>query len=101
MRKIDSKHVAFHTLVALYFMWVVVFGVLMGMALANAYGPHDITLMFVFTKWIFMNLIMGSVLYIVIRLFRNRTMLDKIVFWSFIFMAMASIVVVALIQNTK
>ena len=101
MRKIDSKHIAFHILVALYFIWVVVFGVLMGMALVNAYGPHDIALTILFTKWIFMNLVMGSALYIVIRMFRNRTFLDKMVFWSFIFMAIASIVVVVLMESLK
>lgn len=99
MRKIDSKHIAFHALVALYFIWVVVFSTLLGMALVNAYGPHDVTLTFLFTKWIFMNLITGSALYIVIRLFRNRTLLDKIVLWSFIVMAIAAIVVVVLIEN--
>ncbi|MHA3786673.1 hypothetical protein ACX0HA_00575 [Flavobacterium hauense] len=100
MRKIDSKHIAFHALVALYFIWMVVFSILMGMALANAYGGRDATLAYLFTKWIFLNLIMGSVLYIVIRLFRNRTLLDKIILGSFIFIALASIIVVVLIGTT-
>lgn len=99
MRKVDSKHIAFHVVVALYFLWIMVFCALMGMALTNAYGRQDGSLTLLFTKWIFMNLIMGSALYIVIRLFRNRTLLDKIVFWSFILMAVASIVVVVLIGN--
>jgi hypothetical protein len=99
MKKIDSRHIAFHTLVALYFIWMVVFSVLMGMALTNAYGGRDAALTILFTKWIFMNLIMGSALYVSIRLFRNRTLLDKIVLGSFIFMAAASIVVVVLIGN--
>lgn len=99
MRKIDSRHIAFHVLVALYFIWMAVFSVLMGMALANAYGKQDPTLALLFTKWISMNLIMGSALYISIRLFRNRTLLDKIIMGSFIFMAIASIVVVMLIAN--
>lgn len=99
MRKIDSKHIAFHVLVALYFIWLVVFSVLMGMALANAYGGRDAALTILFTKWIFMNLIMGSALYVSIRLFRNRTLLDKIILGSFVFIAIASIIVVVLIGN--
>lgn len=101
MKKFDSRHIAFHTLIALYFIWIIVFGVLLGMALANAYGRQDTILTFLFTKWIFMNLIMGSALYIVIRLFRNRTILDKIIFWSFIFMAVASIVIMVIIESLK
>ena len=101
MKKVDSRHIAFHTLVGLYFIWIVVFGALMVMAVANAYGRHDAVLALLFTKWIFMNLVMGSALYIVIRMFRNRTLLDRIVFWSFIVLATASIIVVVLIENHK
>lgn len=100
MRNIDSKHIAFHVLVALYFIWLAVFGALLGMALVNAYETHDAALTLLFTKWIFMNLVMGSALYLAIRMFRNRTMLDRIIFWSFIVMAAVSIVVFVLIGNS-
>lgn len=100
MRKIDSKHIAFHTLVALYFIWMAVFSILMGMALTNTYSnATNPYLTNVFVQWIYLNMIMGSALYISIRLFRNRTLLDKIVLGSFIFMIIAGVVVVMLIGN--
>ncbi|PZR19454.1 MAG: hypothetical protein DI539_14005 [Flavobacterium psychrophilum] len=100
MRKIDSKHIAFHVLVGLYFIWMAVFSILMGMALTNTYGnATNPYLTNVFVQWIYLNLIMGSALYISIRLFRNRTLLDKIILGSFVFMIIAAVVVVMLIGN--
>lgn len=99
MKKFDSKHLAFHVLVALYFIWIIVFGVLMYMAIANAYGPANKNLTQLFTEWIFLNLIMGSVLFMVIRVFRNRTVLNKIILFSYILMALASIITVVIIGN--
>ncbi|MFD2600935.1 MULTISPECIES: hypothetical protein [Flavobacterium] len=100
MRRIDSKHIAFHVLVALYFIWIIVFSVLMGMALTNTYGemPNPY-LTNVFVQWIYLNLLMGSALYISIRLFRNRTLLDKIILVSFILEIIAAVIVVMLIGN--
>lgn len=101
MRKFDVRHLAFHVLVALYFIWMAVFGVLMVMALANAFNKTQATLSILFTQWIFMNLIMGAALFVVIRMFRNRTLLDKIILGSFVFMAIASVIVVIIIENLK
>lgn len=100
MRRIDSKHIAFHVLVALYFIWIIVFSVLMGMALTNTYdkAPNPY-LTNVFVQWIYLNLLMGSALYISIRLFRNRTLLDKIILGSFMLMIIAAVVVVMVIGN--
>jgi len=94
MRKFDSKHLVFHVLVALYFIWAVVFATLLGMALYNTYKLSDVQLAPLFNEWIFTNLIMGTALFIVIRLFRNRTLLDKVILYSYGFMAVAAFVVV-------
>ena len=101
MRKFDVRHLAFHVLVALYFIWIAVFGTLMGMAVANALDQNQATLSALFTQWIFMNLIMGTALFVVIRMFRNRTLLDKIIFGSYVFLAAASVIVVILIESLK
>ncbi|MDV6167932.1 hypothetical protein R1T16_05815 [Flavobacterium sp. DG1-102-2] len=98
MRKIDNRHIVFHVLVALYFLWMAVFGSLLGMALFNAYGNADAVLASLFTNWIFTNFIMGLILFLVIRLFRNRTLLDKIILYTYFFMAISAIVVVLLIE---
>lgn len=100
MKNFDKRHLAFHVLVALYFIWIIVFGALMCMALVNAYGAANKNLTQLFTEWIFLNLIMGSALFVVIRRFRNRTVLYKVIVGSYIFMAIASIITVVLIGNT-
>lgn len=99
MKKFDVRHLAFHVLVALYFIWMAVFGTLMGMALVNNFSENQTTLSLLFTQWIFMNLIMGTALFLVIRMFRNRTVLDKIIFGSYIFLALASVIVVLMIRQ--
>ncbi|RWX00852.1 hypothetical protein [Flavobacterium cerinum] len=101
MKKFDSKHMAFHVLVGLYFIWIVVFGVLMYVAIKNVYGQENIVLSQLFMKWIFLNLVMGSALFIVIRIFKNRTILNKIIFYSYILMAIAAIVTVMIVSNIK
>lgn len=100
MKKIDSRHLVFHVMVALYFIWIVVFGILLGMALVNAYGNNtNQAVGMIFVEWIVANLVMGSALFIVIRLFRNRTLLDRIVFYSYCFMAVSAIATVLIINN--
>lgn len=92
---------AFHVLVGLYFIWIVVFGVLMYMALKNVYSNENIVLSQLFMKWIFLNLIMGSALFVVIRIFRNRTILNRIIFYLYILMTVAAIVTVMIVGNIK
>jgi len=75
-----------------------VFATLLGMALFNAYGKNDLSLTVLFMEWISINLIMGTTLFVVIRLFRNRTLLDKVILYSYSFMAIAAIVVVLLLS---
>lgn len=101
MRKIDGKHLAFHVLVALYFIWIVVFGVLIGMALANSFGIDNPALADAFRTWIVLNFFMGCALFVVIRMFRYTTILVRIVTYSYIFIALAGIAtVVILAANT-
>lgn len=99
MRKIDGKHLAFHVLVALYFIWVAVFGVLIGMAMANAFGPNNPALGSVFMTWILLNFFTGSALFVVIRMFRYSTLLVKFITYSYILMALAGIAAVVVITN--
>ena len=99
MKKFDSRHLVFHILVSLYFIWMVVFCILLGMAMFNTSKNADVTLAALFMQWIFTNFIMGSVLFLVIRLFRNRTLLDKIILYSYCFMALTSIAVALIIRQ--
>lgn len=71
------------------------------MALKNVYGPENIELSVLFVKLIFLNLVMGSALFVVIRMFRYITALNKVVFYSYIFMAIAAIITVVIVNNTK
>ena len=98
MKKIDRKHTAFHVLVGLYFIWVAVFGLLMLLALINFYGDNNIALTKLFIGYIVMNLITGSALFVVIKLFRQASVLSKVIFWSYVVMGVASVITVAIIR---
>ena len=100
MRKLDVKHIAYHVLVALYFVWLIVFGVLITMALVNALGNINIQLSRVFMLWILFNLVMGTVLFLVIRLFRKENKLYKIIFYTYFFMVAATVTTVLIITGT-
>jgi len=97
MKKYDGKHFIFHVLVALYFIWVVVFMVLIAMAMANVSGADSPALDRAFMTWILVNFLTGSALFIVIRMFRYGTMLVKIITYSYIFLALGGIAAVAAI----
>lgn len=97
MRKIDGKHLAFHVLVALYFIWVAVFVILISLAIANVSAAGSPLLDKAFMTWILVNFLTGSALYIVIRMFRHNTMMVKIITYSYIFLALAGIGAVAVI----
>lgn len=87
MRKIDLKHAVFHVVVGIYFLWLIVYGVLLFMASSNALNEFpNLQLNEVLRLWIILNLIMGTVLFIVIRKFRNRTLLNRVIMYSFVFL---------------
>ncbi|MBF01486.1 hypothetical protein [Flavobacterium coralii] len=87
MSRLDYKHTAFHILIAVYFIWFAITGTLIGMALINLYDTGNTDLNPAFTAMLLLNLVMGTVLFAVIRLFRNRTLLGKVVKYSYVFMA--------------
>ena len=98
MPRIDYKHIAFHVLVALYFIWAAVFGVLVVLSFTNSLGPANTAIDELFLPLMGLNLLMGTVLVFVIRLFRNRPLLTKIIAYTFGVIAAASIVAVILIS---
>lgn len=99
MKKIDFKHTAFHVLVAVYFLWFIVYAVLAFMALSNVYGAANPALTDIFFLWLVLNLFMGTVLFIVIRLFGNRSLLNRVIFYTFIFMFGAAITTIFIVKG--
>ncbi|WP_294822441.1 hypothetical protein [uncultured Flavobacterium sp.] len=95
MKRFDSRHIAFHILVALYFIWAFVFAALLAMAMSNAVEPRIAPLSEILPMWILMNLAMGSALFLVIRLFRSKEVIIKTVRLSYIVLASGSIAVMA------
>lgn len=100
MKKFDIRHIVFHTLIAVYSIWLVVYGTLLTVALINAFDKADRQLSKVFMVWIFLNLLMGSILFVVIRLYKTLGMLNRIVLYSYCIMALVTLAAVALIYNT-
>jgi hypothetical protein len=98
MSRLDYKHTAFHVLIALYFIWFAVTATLVGMALVNLYIAGNTNLYPAFIAMLLFNLIMGTVLFAVIRLFKNRTLLGKIVKYSYIFMAGTCLTAIIIIR---
>ena len=96
MKKIDFKHAAFHVLVGVYFLWVAVFAVLISMSVSNSISNINPLLNGAFSLWTLLNMFMGTVLYVVIKLFRKKGMLNKIITTSYIFILIAGAVSVFL-----
>lgn len=90
MKKLDLKHTTFHILVGIYFLWVVVIIMLIGMTTFNKINHIDAELNEVFLFWILLNLFMGTAIFTVIRMFRNKTILNRIVLYSYVFVVGAS-----------
>lgn len=100
MQKLDIKHIVFHTLIAVYFIWLVVYASLITIALINAFGNGDAALAQAFTVWIFFNLLMGSILFIVIRLYTISPLLNRILLYSYCGIATAAIATVLFIYGS-
>lgn len=98
MKAIDYKHVAYHVLVALYFVWFVVFACLLAMALVHYLNNGNHALSRALVLWMLFNLVMGTVLFIVIRLFRKSNVTGRIILYTYFLMA-ASCVTVMLIMG--
>ncbi len=97
MKRYDLKHVAYHALVAIYFIWFAVFAVLLVLALNNHYGALNMQLTKILLTLIFLNLFMGTALFLVIQQFRRRSVLSRLIFYSYFFMAAASVSVAIMI----
>lgn len=98
MKKIDYKHIAFHTIVAFYFIWFIVFTILNIMALINFFGAMNSMLNDMLMTLILLNFFMGAALFFVFKLFRNKSILDKIIKYSFGIMSALSITTVLVIK---
>ncbi|AXG75165.1 hypothetical protein DVK85_13380 [Flavobacterium arcticum] len=94
MKKIDYKHIAFHTIVAFYFIWFIIFVILNSMALINAFGVINTILNNILTTLILLNFFMGVALFFVFKLFQNKSVLDKIIRYSFIIASVLSIITI-------
>ncbi len=99
MKKVDYRHIAFHMLIALYFIWAFVFTALLAMAVINTYNLASPQLVSAFMVWIFFNLIMGTALLLVIRLFRNRKAVTKVIYYSYFLLAFASIAIIIWVRS--
>jgi len=97
MKTYDVKHIAFHVLVALYFIWLPVFAVLLCLAFNDTLNTASLSLSKIFLTWIFLNLIMGSALFFVIQLFQKKNLLNKIIRYSFVSMAVIAVAITAVI----
>jgi len=98
MKRYDVRHIAFHVLIGIYFVWFFVFAALIAMALMNVLGHGNPALSPVFMLWMFLNLVMGTALFIVIRLFRQETVLNRIVLYTYFLMAAATVTTVLIVQ---
>ncbi|NDI98187.1 hypothetical protein GWA97_03780 [Flavobacterium sp. LaA7.5] len=98
MNKIDYKHIAFHTIVAFYFIWFIVFTILNIMALVNFFGEMNNVLNDMLMTLILLNFFMGTALLLVFKLFRSKSILDKIIKYSFGAMSVLSVTTVLVIK---
>lgn len=95
MKRFDIKHTAYHILVALYYIWAFVFAVLMAMAISSTIKPGNARLAGMFPGWILMNLVMGAALFVVIRMFRSKEVVNKAIRISFIALAAGALGIMA------
>lgn len=98
MVRFDSRHTAFHVLIGLYFIWLAVYTALIGMTLVNTFGDTNPALNRLFMIWIFFNVLMGTALFLVIRLFgSSNALLSNVILYSYSVLALLSIAVVLLV----
>lgn len=91
MKNYDVKHIAYHVLIGLYFIWLPIFCVLLWASGGAAYGATNPQFNRIFLIWILLNYIMGSALFFVIRLFGYKNIINKVVLYSYVTMALAGI----------
>ena len=91
MKNYDVKHIAFHALVGLYFIWLPIFCILLWVSGNAAYTAINPQYSRIFLLWILLNYVMGSALFFVIRLFGYKNTISKIILYSYVAMALAGI----------
>jgi hypothetical protein len=97
MTNYDVKHIAYHVLIAIFFIWVIVYAALLYLTLNNYYAGGNPQLSTIALSWIALNFFMGTALFIVIRQFRKQTTLSRIIFYCYFFMAAASLTTVLIL----
>jgi len=97
VKKYDIKHIVYHALVAIYFIWLVVFAMLLVMALNSYFTGFNMSLSKMLLTWIFLNLFMGTVLFVVIQKFGRQTVLSRIILYGYFVMTASSITTVLII----
>jgi hypothetical protein len=97
MKNYDIKHILYHVLVAIYFIWVPVFAVLLGMSVKSSFDGAGVQLIKILLVWIMVNLVMGTALFVVMQQFHKKTILSRIIFYSYFILAAASVTTVLII----
>lgn len=99
MKEIDYKHIAFHIIIALYFIWLVVFSTLVVMILINTFQAANSDLNNIFATMLLLNVLMGTALYLVFRLFKAKSLVSKIINYSYgilMFLSVATLIIIKL-----
>lgn len=99
MKEIDAKHMAYHVLAGLYFIWLPLFIMLHFMAYNNVMHQDNTALGRLLVMWLSLNLVIGTSLFFVLRLFGKRTMLAYVISYSYYIMAAVSVVALSLLFN--
>lgn len=100
MGKLDYRHIAFHIILAFYFIWLIVFITLNIITLVNFFGATNTILSDMLITMIVLNLFMGTALFLVFKLFRNKSLLNKVVKYSFGLISVVSLTTVIMIKLT-
>ncbi|WP_116789025.1 hypothetical protein [Flavobacterium psychrotrophum] len=99
MREFDLKHLAYHVLVSLYFIWLPLFCILIGLQINSKMSAQNGGMDKILLLWIFLNLVIGTSLFSVLRLFGLSERLGKIISYSYCILAVVSIVTVMFALN--
>ncbi len=83
MKGIDLKHLVYHVLIGLYFVWLALFGVLQYFACTTALADKNSALAGIVLLWLLLNLVLGTTLFLVLRLFNKNNRLQRLVQYSY------------------
>ena len=91
MKTYDVKHIAYHALIGLYFIWLPTFCLLLWASGSATYTSANSQYNRIFLLWIVLNYVMGSSLFFVIRLFGYKNAINTVILYSYITMALAGL----------